>query len=723
MPFLLQKFRDWKYGAPTILLGVTILAYGLFAGQQGFHWDDWGFVWMMRFGGTERLLDYFSVARPVLARMYLVTLPLLGANPLAWQVFALFWRAASAIAMWWALRQVFVVSYAGQTGDDVSSYRDQAAEQSIFWIALLALVYPGFSQHSIAIAYGHYSLLFTAFWLSLGLMVVALRAEKRKWIPLSAALILSAWSLFSAEYAFGLELMRPVFLWFALANSNNSIKTKINQTIRAYLPYFLILVTFIVWRVFIFGFQMYDAELFDSNAAGASSGLSALPRMIADALLNTSLRAWTALLDFSAYADFGARLLTVAITIIIASFLFLLYYDSQYATPTPRLAPQRNHSSSITPHSSLLTPHSSLITGFLTLLAAGIPFYVAGLPVTLTFPSDRFSMSFAFGASSLLVGLIGLIRKNEYRAIAFSLLVALSMGKQIQFAHAFREDWELQKSFFWQLAWRAPNIEPHTALTSDDSAIRFSTDYSLAAPLNWLYNPDNPNGGVDYAYFFIGTRLHHELPDLKENLPIQSNVRLSSFNGDTSDMLVLQFRAPACLHILDPQYYSDIPAPPNSIDVTKDMLADGIPVLTSRALQALPLSDVSRILPNGTTGAAPPSFLFGTEPPHTWCYYFQKADLARQFGDWEQVASLGDEAFAIRYLPNDASEFFPFIEAYLRLGRIDDAREWTRNASKQMPVIAPALCAIWQRVAADGIAIPESAMEKTIRELKYCPAQ
>ncbi|MBV6394825.1 MAG: hypothetical protein HFACDABA_00395 [Anaerolineales bacterium] len=701
MPFLFQKFHNWKYSAQTILLGAALLAYGLFAGQQGFHWDDWGFVWMMRFGGAERLLDYFSVARPVLARMYLVTLPLLGANPLAWQVFALFWRAACAIAMWWALKQIF-----------------PKYPREIFWISLLALVYPGFSQHSIAIAYGHYSLLFTAFWLSLGLMIVALRAEKRKWIPLSAALILSAWSLFSAEYAFGLELLRPVFLWFAIANASDTLKTKIIKTLRAYIPYLLILLAFIIWRVFIFGFQMYDAELFDSSATGAPSGLSALPRMIVDALLNASVRAWTGLLDFSAYADFGARLLTLTLIIIIGAFLFLVHYDS--------------HLSLITRHSSLPAPHSArssqpllpfTLLGILALLTAGIPFYVAGLPITLNFPNDRFTMSFAFGAASLLVGLINLIRKNEYRAVALSLLVALSIGKQIQFAHAFREDWELQKSFFWQLTWRAPQIEPGTALLSDDSAIRFSTDYSLAGPLNWLYNPGNPNGGVDYAYFFIGTRLHHELPDLKENLPIQSNVRLSSFSGNTSDMLVFQFRTPACLHILDPKYDSDIPAPPNSISVTKDMLADGIPVLTARTLQALPLSDVSRIVTDGTAGAAPPSFLFGTEPPHTWCYYFQKADLARQSGNWEQVAELGDQAFAIPYLPDDASEFLPFIEAYLRLGRMDDARQWTRNASRQMPVIAPALCAVWQRVAADEIAIPESALEKTIRELKYCPSQ
>ena len=758
MTSLLHKFRDWKYTPPLILLGVTLLAYGLFAGQQGFHWDDWGFVWMMRFGGTERLLEYFSVARPVLARLYLVTLPLLGPDPFAWQIFALFWRAASAIAMWWALRQVFinrasVIANPERSERVKQSPRDlgiastedhrlamtKVREQQIFWVSLLTLVYPGFSQHSIAIAYGHYSLLFTAFWLSLGLMIVALRAETRKWIPLSVALILSAWSLFSAEYAFGLELLRPIFLWFALAIPTDSLKTNLKRTSLAYIPYLLTLLSFVFWRVFIFGFQMYDAELFNATEAGAPFSLSALPRMVMDALLNTSVRAWTGLLDFSAFADFGSRLLLVTLAILVSSFVFLVFYDSRfnehrhtgkqvhtYAGTAESTSDSRHASSTLSPAPHLpplITDHWLLITGILGLLAAGIPFYVADLPVTLTFPNDRFTMSFAFGAASLLVGLIGLIRKNEFRAIALSLLVALSMGRQIQFADAFRQDWEQQESFFWQLTWRAPQIQPNTVLLSDDSAIRYSVDYSLAGPLNWTYNPDNPQGSVNFAYFFIGTRLHHELPDLKENLPIQTNVRLSNFHGNTSDMLVFQFRPPACLHILDPKYHADIPAPPNSIDITKDMLADGIPVLTARTLQALPLSDVSRIMDNGKADATPPSFLFGTEIPRTWCYYFQKADLARQLGDWEQVAKLGDEVFAIPYFPNDASEFLPFIEAYLRLGRIEDAREWTRNASKQMPVLGPALCAVWQRIAADGVVIPESAMDKTIRELKYCPVQ
>ena len=56
--------------------------------------------------------------------------------------------------------------------------------------------------------------------------------------------------------------------------------------------------------------------------------------------------------------------------------------------------------------------------------------------------------------------------------------------------------------------------------------------------------------------------------------------------------------------------------------------------------------------------------VYNPEPAHGWCYYFQKADLARQMGDWETVTRLGDAAFALNDYPNDPIERFVFIEGY-----------------------------------------------------------
>ena len=60
----------------------------------------------------------------------------------------------------------------------------------------------------------------------------------------------------------------------------------------------------------------------------------------------------------------------------------------------------------------------------------------------------------------------------------------------------------------------------------------------------------------------------------------------------------------------------------------------------------------------------PPSEIFGSEPQNGWCYYYQKATLARQMGDWQEVARLGNKALAEGYYPSDRVEWMPFLQAY-----------------------------------------------------------
>ena len=53
-------------------------------------------------------------------------------------------------------------------------------------------------------------------------------------------------------------------------------------------------------------------------------------------------------------------------------------------------------------------------------------------------------------------------------------------------------------------------------------------------------------------------------------------------------------------------------------------------------------SRVENIAP--AASPVPPAGLFGDEPPHAWCYYFERASLAAQQGDWALVARLQLEA-------------------------------------------------------------------------------
>ena len=137
----------------------------------------------------------------------------------------------------------------------------------------------------------------------------------------------------------------------------------------------------------------------------------------------------------------------------------------------------------------------------------------------------------------------------------------------------------------------------------------------------------------------------------------------------------------ACLHVLDSVY-----AGGDTYERQPRFLRD-----------AIPLSNPSLIITDGD----PPDMsrsLFGKEPPHTWCYYYTKAELARQKGDWEHVAVLGDEARAKGFVPGDALEWLPFIEGYVITGDYDAARELSILAYQDDSRPRKGLCHTWKRI-------------------------
>jgi hypothetical protein len=83
----------------------------------------------------------------------------------------------------------------------------------------------------------------------------------------------------------------------------------------------------------------------------------------------------------------------------------------------------------------------------------------------------------------------------------------------------------------------------------------------------------------------------------------------------------------------------------------------------------LKLSDLSLI--RNEPQHQPLAAIFGEEPPANWCYYFEKADLARQYGAYSEAAALGEEAIQQGFAPRAASEWLPFLESNIRVGNWD----------------------------------------------------
>ena len=101
--------------------------------------------------------------------------------------------------------------------------------------------------------------------------------------------------------------------------------------------------------------------------------------------------------------------------------------------------------------------------GLAGLFLAGWPFWLTELPVGLGFPNSRFALSFMPGAALLLAGLVGLLpQRGKIHLVLFGLLLAFSVGYHFEQGTVYRRDWNIQKRFFWQLAWRIPALQPDT---------------------------------------------------------------------------------------------------------------------------------------------------------------------------------------------------------------------------------------------------------------------
>ncbi|HQV95070.1 MAG TPA: hypothetical protein PLF41_11430, partial [Anaerolineales bacterium] len=84
------------------------------------------------------------------------------------------------------------------------------------------------------------------------------------------------------------------------------------------------------------------------------------------------------------------------------------------------------------------------------------------------------------------------------------------------------------------------------------------------------------------------------------------------------------------------------------------------------------------------------------------CYYFQKAELARQFGDCDEVNRLADAAFKLDEHFNNPVELFVFIEGYAHAGDWDDAIRLSNEARQvSKSYVDPLLCKLWKRIEAE----------------------
>jgi hypothetical protein len=147
-------------------------------------------------------------------------------------------------------------------------------------------------------------------------------------------------------------------------------------------------------------------------------------------------------------------------------------------------------------------------------------------------------------------------------------------------------------------------------------------------------------------------------------------------------MIVLYQPETGCLRVLDEKYSGQ----------------ETIPNYDSPSAKAIALSNLDRIITHPDFPALPIPKFFNHPNIEPWCYYFEKAELARQVGDYEQIVNLWEQAKEKSYKPSEAAEYLPFIEGLGFQGKLDEMVLLTQSAMDQKPSIRKSICKIWGRI-------------------------
>jgi len=580
-----------------------------------------------------------------------------GGNPIIWQIVGILTRFLIAFSAWWAFCQVWPQN-----------------RQQILYVVLLIIVFPGYGQQWVALTHVNQEMIPLIFYLlSIGMTAYSIRQPQNKWAkPL--ALVFAFLGLFPTEYFIGFELIRGLIIFYLI--KGETFFARIKKTFIQWSGYLALWLANFGWLYWYYRSSDYVSYKLNNLDAPFTKLVAIEPVSFLGGLANTL---WTA----------GVLSWTQAInifsppykTINIAAIMLVTITSVAIAFCLHRLDLSSTSSRDNT------WAFQAIGLGLLGIFVGRLPSWIAGLPFQLNFDFDRLMISAMVGSCFLLAGIIDLlVRAKKAQIYIISGLLAISIGFQFVRANTFKNDLILTRRYFWQMAWRIPAMQPGTILITSQMPMLYESDYQLTSPLNWIYSPIQSSNQLNFAILSMDRRLGGDkLPSLVPGQTIHFDYRTTAFTGSTSDMIALYAPLQSCLKVLDPVYYDQTAQLTRFIGPIADTIS---------------YSNISRIKVDSPQPNLPPE-LFGREPEHTWCYYYEKADLARQNDDWNLARQLLDEAKSKGYNPQDPLEWLIVIDTLARTGRPDDAHVFSLNLANNSPQTISSICKIWKRILTD----------------------
>ncbi len=632
-----MKLRLFKSEPSTALITIvllTVITHGLRLTSLGFYRDDWYLLWNGYTQGYESIIPIFQGDRPFMGIVYSWVYRFLGNEALNWHIYAFVLKLGGALAFFWLLRMIWPKRYFATTA-----------------ATLLFVVYPGFLQQPNANTFQNHLFGYFLAILSIALTIRAIQTSRRfEAILLSVFAVMFQFIYLNIyEYMIGLEGVRFVLLWYvSFRDEGDDIKTNIKIVLKRWVIYLPAILGVIYWRVFVFDSTRQAMNMGSLLSAYSGSKLRGLFYIVFDFsvdMIEAVISAWTVplygFLRSSTYWHIGMSVIYA----LVAVGMFCLYYLFVKRQNFLLEDQETSNKSAI-----------FLWIGLLAVIATIMPVVLAGRNIYFSNQFDRYTLQATAGIALLIIGFIFYGFRANLRIYILIFLVGVGVVTHYHNITFHKEFWHLQRELWWQLSWRAPDIEDDTVLIAMlPSGYRLAESYEIWGPANIIYRPESETLKIPAEVLNRET-----VQNIMRGADDDREQRGAEIVRDYKRILVLSMPTPlSCVNTIDGQKYE--------LSQSEDLLV----------VQVAPYSQIDKI-DTDASPQNPPTSIFGAEPDHTWCFYYQKMSLARQRGDWESVARLADEALDNGYKPLDLYEWMPVYEGYANTARKKDARQVSR---------------------------------------------
>ncbi|MHC1784276.1 MAG: hypothetical protein AB9891_16240 [Anaerolineaceae bacterium] len=608
----MKKFLDHPLFTPMLLLAVSLLSYGGLILRPGVFGEDISVLWLYQRSGLDGLHAYFGEGKPLAA---LITTGLIGLGEFqiwVYHLLAVVLRWLGAWLFWLLVREVWPKN-----------------DGKALLTALIFLVYPGLKNTPIVISIFPHLMSMALTAAGFFLIYRGIKFRQHRWRYLIPGW-LSGVSLLLSHYFIGLELLKILLIWagWKRVEQKNNTET-LKKTILTWLPFGGFLLARWIW-----GFPIPS----DQSIAGSFRNSAGT---IIRSLMDVLVLVWRQIVRIP---DDSSEMLTYGLTVIFSGLIVFLALRKKMKSPYDAGT------------KGVSWRDEFLWVGLIALLAGGVPLWFMQESISLTYPASVSLLAFLPGVAILTAGLLDTLLLPRFQVGLAAILIALSVGVQLQNSNVFIKEWGKAEQIVQQLQVRLPAVKEGALLISEQVPLDYYSEENLTALFNLVYFPARNSNTEGLLYLDASSAIQ----EAQKDSPINVDHRGFRFSGQATSVWIFHQPEEGCLRLLQA----------GQVDLS------GLPQKLAQTLEVY-FSDFTYVEP----GSVPIQEIFKVPTGAQRCILLGMIEQAGQRGDWQTAVNTMEQAGSFLCEVDHPYELIPLIETAAHAGQVELMMEISNEAA------------------------------------------